>query len=114
VAIGIDERARRIGKNEALFREINERLEAVNDGFSSFSGTMEIVCECGDIACAQQLSVSPAEYENIRSDPTWFAIIPGHQSAGVEHVVTSREGYDIVQKRAGAAAAQARATDPRA
>jgi hypothetical protein len=106
-------RERRIGLNEALFREVNERLEDVNDTFSSVSGVLETVCECGDISCSQQLTIPHQDYEHVRSDPTWFAVIPGHELASVELVVVSRDGYDIVQKRAGAPAAEAKATDPR-
>ena len=75
---------------------------------------MEIVCECGDIGCTVQLTIVPAEYEYIRSEATWFAVIPGHEQLGVETIVANREGYDIVQKRPGAPAEISRATDPRA
>ena len=114
MSTGIEERERRIAKNETVFREVNERLKAVNEVFSSFSGTMEIVCECGDIACTLQLTIAPSEYEHIRSNARYFAVIPGHDSADVERVVASRDGYDIVLKGAGVPAAVSRATDPRA
>lgn len=49
----------------------------------------------------------------MRSEATWFVVIPGHEIAAVEHVVTSHDGYDIVEKQTGPAADEAEATDPR-
>lgn len=109
----MDERERRIGLNETLYREVNERLGDLNETFASVSGVIVIVCECGDVGCTQQLTIPHADYEHLRSDPTWFAVAPGHEVASVEFVVTSHDGYDIVQKRPGEPAALAEATDPR-
>ena len=39
----MDERAERIGRNEALFRSINENLEELNDSLAPMTGTFEIV-----------------------------------------------------------------------
>jgi len=33
-----DERSARIGRNEALFREMNERLRELNQSFADFTG----------------------------------------------------------------------------
>ena len=109
----LDERTRRIGLNEALFREVNERLNDVNNTFSVVTGVMEILCECGDLSCVEQLSLAPGDYERLRSDPTWFAVVPGHDIEMVEIVIASYPAYDIVQKRAGAPAEVAKATDVR-
>ena len=99
----MSERERRIGRNEALFREVNERLKNLNTEFSGLSGVMEIVCECGDLGCAEQLTLPAARYEDVRSDPTWFVIVPGHEVNDVEIIVARHPGYDIVQKQSGAA-----------
>lgn len=85
----------------------------MNGAFSSVSGVLEIVCECGEIDCSQQLTIPHQDYEHLRSDPTWFAVVPGHEVASVELIIINRDGYDIVQKRARAPAAEAKATDPR-
>ena len=42
------DRAERIGLNEALFREVNERVKGINDGFGGRLEEAEFVCECGD------------------------------------------------------------------
>jgi hypothetical protein len=113
-AANLDERQRRIGENEALFRKVNERLNDVHDALATLTGVMEIVCECGNLSCAELLSITPDDYEHMRSEATWFAVLPGHEIAEVEQVVASRDGYDIVEKRPGPAADEAEATDPRA
>ena len=49
----IDERERRLGLNEALFREVNERLGGLNEAFGEVTNRMELVCECADPGCAE-------------------------------------------------------------
>ena len=65
----MNERERRIGQNEALFRHVNERLRDVNDAFGSVTGDFEIVCECGDVDCAERIMLTAEEYRDVRADP---------------------------------------------
>lgn len=109
----MDDRATRIGRNEVLFREINERLNDLQESFDVFAERADFVCECGDASCAEEITMSLAEYEHVRSTPTWFAIKPGHEIADVEELVEKRDGYDIVRKSEGGPAELARAEDPR-
>jgi hypothetical protein len=102
------ERARRIGLNEAMFREINERLEALAD---PQLGVLNLVCECGHRDCAERITLTIKEYRELRSDPLHFVVLPGHEIPQVEDVVQRLSGWLIVQKRAGEAAAIARAAD---
>jgi hypothetical protein len=109
----VDERKRRIGENEVLFREVNERVEALNEAFNAVSDRVSIVCECDDTACVEHVSVRPDEYEAIRSDPTLFAVLPGHESPAVENVETRHGSFLVVRKKPGEPAKIAVATDPR-
>ncbi len=108
----MDERARRIVENEALFRAINERLRTLPD---DFTGVLEdeFICECGDIACTQRIRMRPDEYERVRADPTQFAIAAGHAALDVEDVVGRTDRYEIVVKKAGPAAELAKRRDER-
>src|ERR1700693_4632537 len=112
---GVDEEARRarIAKNESLFRSVNEKLEDINRGFSLATQSMTAVCECGDMNCAEQIEIDLATYEQVRSDPTWFVIVPGHEVADVEEIVARHGGFDVVCKHKGAGKAVAIATNPR-
>jgi hypothetical protein len=109
----MDERTRRIGLNEALFRSINEKVEGVNRDFGRITGTIGIVCECGNIRCTERIDIPVVEYEQLRHEPTHFAVAPGHDVADVEHVVSRCETYHVVAKRAGDPADLAKATEPR-
>ena len=106
----MDERSRRIGLNEALARDVNERIESLA---SEEKGHIEVLCECGTANCTQQLPVSLLEYERVREDATLFLVVPGHEAPDVEDVVESFDQFDVVRKRDGAAARVAEATDPR-
>jgi hypothetical protein len=109
----VSEQERKLGLNEAMFRQVNERLEELNLTFADQTDRFEIVCECADIGCAEQITIAPAEYERVRRDPTLFIVVVGHEVVGVEAETERRNGYEIVRKTADDAAAAARATDPR-
>ncbi|HEU5279295.1 MAG TPA: hypothetical protein VFU26_10365 [Gaiellaceae bacterium] len=106
-------REERIGLNEAVFREVNERIEDLARTFEQGPEPLDLVCECGDASCVQRISMTRAEYEELRSDPHQFAVHPGHEIRDVEQVVAKRNGYDIVAKNRGAPERIAEQTDPR-
>jgi hypothetical protein len=109
----MDERQRRIGQNEALFREVNERVVDLGDKLRTAPGLMTMVCECGDQNCLEHVEVDPGEYEQLRSDSALFAIKPGHDRPEVEEVVVRNDRFWTVRKLAGAARDLAERTDPR-
>jgi hypothetical protein len=109
----VSERERKLGLNEAMFREVNERLEELNRTFADFTDQLQVVCECADMACAEMIDVPAADYERIRSDSLLFIIVPGHEIADVEDVVEEHETFEVVRKREGEPGRVARATDPR-
>jgi hypothetical protein len=109
----VDERQRRIGKNEALFREVNERIERVTASLQITTERIAILCECGDDSCTERIEVSLPEYDRVRQDSTLFFVCSGHEEPDVEIVVELNEGYDVVRKKAGPAAELARELDPR-
>jgi hypothetical protein len=106
-------RDERIGLNEAVFREVNERIEGVAETFELKTQSLDLICECGDGTCQVRLSMTRAEYEELRSDPHQFAVHPGHEFPDVESVVAKRKGYDVVVKNRGVPEKIAEQTDPR-
>ena len=111
-----DERARRVGHNEALFRQVNERIEDLNESFGGITGEFLLVCECGSLECTEQIVVTREVYEQTRRSPTQFIVRPGHEEPDVEHVVGARsEGdYLIIEKVAPESRRFAERSDPRA
>ena len=108
-----DERARRLARNEALFRTINENVDVIANTFDSRSSaaSYEYICECGDASCTERVELTRAEYERVRAEDTHFVIRPGHEIPEIERVVEQRFGYVIVAKR-GPAAQVAELTAP--
>jgi hypothetical protein len=106
-------REARIGLNEAVFREVNERIEGLAETFGVTDQPLDLVCECGDAGCTERISMSHAEYEELRSDGQLFAVYPGHETGDVERVLARRDGYDVVVKTEGTPERIAELTDPR-
>jgi hypothetical protein len=99
-------------RNEALFREINERIEDVGTALAPDDVPMLFLCECDDKECVEKVSATRAEYEAIRAVATHFVVLPGHEDPGVEHVVQKTERFLVVEKE-GEAAHEAQKDDPR-
>ena len=96
-----DERARRVGLNEAIFRQVNEQIRDLNRGFGTEQGTMTVICECGHADCTERLELRVQAYERVRSDSRLYVIAAGHVFPELESVVESREGWEVVRKREG-------------
>jgi hypothetical protein len=95
-------------RNQALCREVNERIESL----ALTAGNLEFLCECADMDCTDTLSLSVAEYERVRSSSVRFPIKPGHDYPEVESVVEENERYAVVEKLGKAAEVTAK-LDPR-
>jgi hypothetical protein len=94
-------RNERRARNEALFREVNERiaeLSAERENESEQEGSLELVCECGRDDCTELLEVSRAEYEAVRTDPRRFLVIPGHEHTDIARVLERNSGFSVVEK----------------
>ena len=109
-------REERLAKNEALFREVNERVAEVAVNYievETSSDPVEFTCECGRADCAEPITMTVVEYEAVRAVPTRFAIVPMHEQPEVETVVERHPSYFVVEKRQEDAEEVARETDPR-
>ena len=107
----MDERERRMAQNEALFREVNERVKETADQLRSDS-SFQYFCECANADCTFQVTLTAAEYETIRADPTQFVVLPDHFTPEVETLVRENDGYWIVRKT-GEAGDYVEKLDPR-
>jgi hypothetical protein len=106
-------REERVARNETLFREVNERIEQVNRDMVEPEGEADFLCECGDPECTAPVSLTLAEYEEVRGEATHFAIVPGHSDPSVEIVVAVNERFAVVEKVDPDAARIAVREDPR-
>lgn len=113
IPTNLDEtKTKRIAENESLARDVNERIEQIEEGRPSEDSTIRFVCECGDGDCSEQIALSKDEYEEVRRHPDRFITKPRHNLSGVEEVVDEHPEWIVVEKR-GATAQIARAADPR-
>ena len=112
---GVTTSKERLAKNEAIFREINERTRSLQERFGPDDPTSryeEFLCECGDQTCVERVKLTVSEYESIRAKSTQFVLRPGHTMPRVERVVQERDRYVVVAK-IGEAADVAADRDPR-
>ena len=106
----MEERSRRVGENEALFRIVNEQVATLNERFERFGDPMSAVCECGRFDCNERIDVPAKAYEKVRGDPTWFIVKPDHVEPDVESVVERQNDYWVIRKHEGEPAQIARDT----
>jgi hypothetical protein len=97
------QRAARLARNEALHREVNERLAQMDKradaSWATDDETFEFVCECGGgEACDARVRMTLAEYEHVRQQDDRFAVAPGHENFRIERIVTRADAYVIVDK----------------
>ena len=102
--------AERAADNQALFRTIKEQIEQLNEAFDRLTPYCSWVCECADTRCLEPIDMTLGEYEQLRTTPDRFVVLPDEQHVvpGVERVVEKGERYWIVEKigTAGEAAAE--------
>jgi hypothetical protein len=106
------DRDQRLALNEALFRQVNERLLEMSTRFGTLDSGPEFVCECPDEACTDRITLSIGEYERLRANPRQFVVLPGHEAVTIERVVADRGSYRVVEK-VGVPGVIAEDTDPR-
>jgi hypothetical protein len=101
-------------RNELLFREVNERVEEINERLDGESDDplMVFVCECGKTDCREQIELGRTEYEAIRANPKHFAVVRGHEDLRIARVVEEHDGF-LVAEKTGEAAEMAIDHDPR-
>jgi hypothetical protein len=109
----VDERKKRMGLNETAFRSANERIESLAHGFSLVTERAQFICECGSATCMERISLTLAEYEHVRSSPTWFVVVHGHEIPEIERLVEEFATYAIVEKLPGGPAGIAIREDER-
>jgi hypothetical protein len=93
----VSDQSERIGMNEALFREVNERIEQLKGDLGG-ANTFDIVCECGVTECTERFSITSDEYQALRRDVHQFAVVPGHERPEVERTIEKHAGYLVVEK----------------
>lgn len=87
----------RLARNQAAFREANERIVAAAGEIGLGVESVPFICECADPACTQVLPIDLADYEAVRRNPRRFLHANGHDD-GLGEPVELHEGYVVVEK----------------
>ena len=103
--------AERVARNNAIFRAANEGIESEAQRLA-IPDPIPFICECVEERCTALLRLSLADYEEIRSHPSRFVVVPGHELSEHELVVAAQNGYLVVEKQ-GLAGALVEEADPR-
>jgi hypothetical protein len=93
--------------------EFRTRNETINTTVTSPTELVWFVCECGDKTCVEPISLYAAEYEDVRSDATHFALAVNHENPETENVLSETTRFETVHKFYPPAQALARRTNPR-
>jgi hypothetical protein len=94
---------KRLALNEALFRDVNERIREISDTFGQKDATYNFLCECSDPMCAERVVLTPAEYRHVRAESTRFVVAKGHAMPEIESVVEHAKDHVVVEKEGAAA-----------
>jgi hypothetical protein len=108
----MDKRLEQQSRNEALLREVNERVAeldkaAEESSFAPDQTLFDFLCECGagdgeGGACLEQVRMTINEYTQVRAQDDRFAVSPGHETELIESVVARTDRFVIVDKEPSA------------
>jgi hypothetical protein len=97
-------RTARLTHNQALFRDITERVWKVVGLAGDTIFREGFLCECGSDVCTEHIRITLAQYRQVRESPTTFAVVPDevHVFADIERVIGRNDGYWVVEKQGAA------------
>lgn len=91
-------------RNQTVFREANEQIRDVVDGFDAVLPEVPFLCECSDPACRRLLNVSMSVYREVRESPRRFLHALDHQNDGTSATVVEKfDGFAVLEKEGVAA-----------
>src|ERR687892_2795002 len=97
----LGDRFSRQARNEALFREVNERIAQLGEQAQAWSpgGVVEFLCECGvEDGCGERIRMPLQVYETVRAQDDRFVVRPGHETPELERAIDWTDEYVIVDK----------------
>jgi hypothetical protein len=108
------DREARAAKIQVMFREINERVKELADGFI-ITPDGDWICECANDSCVERIEMSVNEYESVRRYGARFFVAPSdeHLLPDVDRVIIARNNRYWVIEQIGRAGDLAKRSDPR-
>jgi hypothetical protein len=81
--------------DEDAFRLINDRIRRLEQARTE---ARDFVCECVDGGCTEAMHMTDAEYDLVRAPGGQFAVVPGHERAPEELVLSRTERFVLVTR----------------
>jgi hypothetical protein len=86
----------RLRQTQELFRTANDRLRERAETFPEDVPAIPFLCECPDETCLGRIDLTLAQYEDVRSVPNRYVVLPGHAGTEHERVVDDRGDFQII------------------
>ncbi|HSW79545.1 MAG TPA: hypothetical protein VLG47_02090 [Candidatus Saccharimonadales bacterium] len=90
-------------RNEKLIRDWNQGAATAIKNYyghepKAQKEELDFVCECSDLHCKYDISLSIKEYEKIHQRKDRFILAAGHENPKIEKVTEKNKNYVIVEK----------------
>jgi len=83
-------------RNQLLFREVNERIREVSDGWGT-DGAVEFLCECGRADCTATFALTDAQFDGLLGNEDRFVLASEHRSkANCHRILAEYDGFLLV------------------
>ena len=89
----------RAARNEAVFRDANEKLRDARVELVDADDRTPFLCECEDPRCTSTMLLTLPEYEQARQSGDWFIVTPEHEERTRGEVIAKQDGFVLVKKR---------------
>ena len=86
-------------RNSSLFRQVNERVREVSEGWGDPAQPIGFLCECA-ADCVEVLGVTIADYDATRATPGRFFIVRGHALPEADAILAEVNGCVVVERDA--------------
>jgi hypothetical protein len=93
-----ESREQRQAQNQLIFRSVNQEIKRLSEKLLDARSDLEFVCECDDPACIKRMRMQLAEFTEFDRMENCFIVVPGHEDAEVEEVMTRHKNYLVVAK----------------
>jgi len=87
----------RIARNQATFRDANQRIVAAAGEIGVEPRAVPFICECSELSCTRVLLIDLSEYTAVRRHPRRFLHAAGHEDP-VGTTVEVHPNYVVVEK----------------
>lgn len=87
----------RQASNQAVFRDVNNRIAELAAAFGGQPAHYSFMCECARLGCTAQIELPLSDYAAVRDLPSAYLVVAGHEDRRREEVIADHGTYVIVR-----------------